>query len=66
MLPAIDRLDEITGIGRDGAQAIIAEIGLDMSRFLIPGHLVSWAKLSPRTIQSGSKTRGGKTGKGNP
>jgi transposase len=66
VLPAIDRLDEITGIGRDGAQAIIAEIGLDMSRFPTPGHLVSWAKLSPRTIQSGSKTRGGKTGKGNP
>jgi transposase len=65
-LPAIDRLDEITGIGRDGAHAIIAEIGLDMSRFPTPGHLVSWAKLSPRTIQSGSKTRGGKTGKGNP
>jgi transposase len=66
VLPAIDRLDEITGIGRDGAHAIIAEIGLDMSRFPTPGHLVSWAKLSPRTIQSGSKTRGGKTGKGNP
>jgi len=66
VLLAIDRLDEITGIGRDGAQAIIAEIGLDMSRFPTPGHLVSWAKLSPRTIQSGSKTRGGKTGKGNP
>lgn len=66
VLPAIDRLDEITGIGRNGAHAIIAEIGLDMSRFPTPGHLVSWAKLSPRTIQPGSKTRGGKTGKGNP
>ncbi len=66
VLPAIDRLDEITGTGRNGAHAIIAEIGLDMSRFPTPGHLVSWAKLSPRTIQSGSKTRGGKTGKGNP
>ena len=29
-------------------------------------HLVSWAKLCPRTIQSGPVTRGGKTGKGNP
>jgi transposase len=66
VLPAIDRLDEITGIGRDGAQAIIAEIGLDMSRFPTPGHLVSWAKLSPRTIQSGTRSRSGKTGKGNP
>jgi hypothetical protein len=37
-----------------------------MSIFPTPGHLVSWAKLSPRTIQSGAKQRGGKTGKGNP
>jgi transposase len=65
-LPAVDRLDEITGIGRDIAQAIIAEVGLDMSRFPTPGHLVSWAKLSPRTIQSGPRNRAGRTGKGNP
>jgi transposase len=37
-----------------------------MGRFATAGHLVSWAKLSPRTIQSGSKQRGGATGKGNP
>jgi transposase len=66
VLPAIDRLDQITGIGRDAAQAIIAEIGLDMSAFPTPGHLVSWAKLSPQTIQSGTKNRAGHTGKGNP
>ena len=66
VLPAAARLDEITGIGPEGAQAIIAEIGLDMSRFPTAGHLVSWAKLSPRTIQSGPRSRGGKTGKGNP
>ena len=65
-LPASARLDEITGIGPEGAQAIIAEIGLDMSRFPTPGHLVSWAKLSPRTIQSGASSRSGRTGKGNP
>ena len=65
-LPAVDRLDQITGIGRSGAQAIIAEVGLDMNRFPTPGHLVSWAKLSPRTIQSGPVTRSGRTGKGNP
>src|SRR6266571_8349251 len=65
-LPAIDRLDEITGIGRRAAQAVIAEIGLDMTRFPTPGHLVSWAKLSPRTIQSGAKSKAGRTGNGNP
>jgi transposase len=65
VLPAIDRLDEVTGIGRDAAQAIIAEIGLHMSAFPTPGHLVSWAKVSPRTVQSGARTRAGRTGKGN-
>ena len=31
-----------------------------MSRFPTAGHLVSWAKLSPRTIQSGARNRSGK------
>jgi transposase len=66
VLPAIDRLDEVTGIGREAAQAIIAEIGLHMSVFPTAGHLVSWAKISPQTIQSGARSRAGRTGKGNP
>ena len=65
-LGAVDRLDEIPGIGPNVAQVILAEIGLDMSRFPTAAHLVSWAKLCPRTIQSGLVIRGGKTGKGNP
>jgi len=66
VLPAVDRLDEVTGIGRDAAQAVIAEIGLRMSVFSTPAHLVSWAKISPQTFQSGARTRAGHTGKGNP
>jgi transposase len=66
VLSTVERLDEIPGIGVHNAQAILAEIGLDMSRFPTPEHLVSWAKLCPRTIQSGPITRAGKTGKGNP
>src|SRR5271165_4053748 len=62
----IERLDEIPGIGQRAAQTIIAEIGLDIARFPTPEHLVSWAKLCPRTIQSGPISRGGKAGKGNP
>ncbi len=62
----LERLDEIPGIGALNAQDILAEIGLGMSPFPTPEHLVSWAKLCPRTIQSGPTSRGGKTGKGNP
>lgn len=63
---AIARLDDIPGISRHSAQVILAEAGLDMSRFPTAAHLASWAKLSPRTIQSGARSRGGRTGKGNP
>ena len=65
-LPTIARLDEVPGIAEHTAQVIIAELGLDMAQFPTAAHLVSWAKLSPRTIRSGAKHRGGKTGKGNP
>jgi transposase len=62
----VERLDEIPGVGPNTAQVILAEIGLDMSVFPTAGHLVSWAKLSPRTLQSGAKNTSGPTGKGNP
>ena len=35
----VERLDAIPGIDRTAAQAIIAEIGVDMSRFPTPAHL---------------------------
>ncbi len=44
---AVARLDEIPGIGPDAAAVIIAEIGIDMSRFPTPAHLASWAKFAP-------------------
>jgi transposase len=66
VLPALARFDEIPGVGAKTAQVIIAEIGLDMTRFPTAAHLVSWARLSPRTVQSGPRHRAGKTGKGNP
>jgi len=63
---ARQRLTGIPGISTESAQLIIAEIGLDMTRFPTPGHLVSWAKPCPRTIQSGTSLRAGGAGKGNP
>ncbi|WP_410617522.1 IS110 family transposase [Amycolatopsis sp. lyj-109] len=63
---AAQRLDEITGIGIRSAQELIAEIGVDMTRFPTPGHLVSWAKFAPIVHQSAAVTRAGSTGKGNP
>ena len=65
-LPVLERLDEVTGIGLAAAQAIVAEVGLDMAQFPTPARLVSWAKLSPRTVQSGARTSSGNTGKGDP
>jgi transposase len=41
---AVSRLDEIPGINLAAACVIIAEIGLDMTRFPTAGHPVSWAK----------------------
>ena len=64
---AADRLDEITGIGRAAAQVIIAEIGVDMTRFPTPGHLASWARYAPGVKESAGKRKGNATsGHGNP
>ena len=63
---AVARLDEIPGIGPTAAAVVLAEIGVDMSRFPTPGHLGSWAKFTPTTKQSAGKRKGnGTTGHGN-
>ena len=64
VLPAVQRLAEIPGLSEDLARSVIAEIGLDMSRFATAGHLVSWAGLCPSARQSGPRTRAGKKGQG--
>jgi transposase len=63
---AIRRLDAIPGIGRVGAEALIAEIGTDMTRFPTAGHLSSWAGMCPGNHESAGKRRSGKTRKGSP
>jgi transposase len=61
---ARDRLDTITGIGKRAAETIIAEIGVDMSRFPTAGHLASWAGMAPGTNITGGKRQSGTTTKG--
>jgi transposase len=62
----VERFDEITGIGITAAQELIAEIGVDATRFPSAAHLVSWAKFAPIDRNSAGKKHGGPTGKGNP
>jgi transposase len=63
---AVERISALPGGGPDTARAVIAEIGRDMSVFGTASRLCSWAKTSPRTVQSGRKTGKATTGKGNP
>jgi transposase len=63
---AVERLDEIPGVGPIAAAVIIAEAGLDMSRFPTAQHLASWAKFAPGVKESAGKKKGkGTTGHGN-
>jgi len=64
---AVHRLDEIPGVGPIAAAVIIAGVGVDMSHFPTPGHLVSWARFAPGVKESAGKHKGrGSTGHGNP
>jgi transposase len=70
-LPAFDqddllaRLDTIPGVGSTIAQVIVAEIGIDMTRFASASHLASWAGLAPGKNQSAGRNYSSKTAPGN-
>ena len=64
VLPAVARLAEIPGVSLSLASAIIAETGLDMTRFPTAAHLVSWAGLCRRQPVR-TPHRPGKQNKGN-
>ena len=44
---AVGLLTTIPGVSELAGQGIVAEIGIDMSRFPTAGHLISWAGLCP-------------------
>src|SRR5262249_46212068 len=45
------------GVSDPVAHVLVAEIGIDMTRFPTAAHLVSWAGLCPRTDESAGKRR---------
>jgi transposase len=61
---AAELIQSVDGIGELAARGILAEIGLDMSRFPTHGHLLSWAGLVPRNDESAGKRRSTKLRKG--
>src|SRR5215471_4801892 len=62
---AIALLDTIPGVDQRGAEVIVAEIGIDMSRFETAPRLAAWAGVAPGNDESAGKQRSGKTRKGN-
>lgn len=54
---AAKRLSTMPGLSTVSAHVVVAEIGIDMSRFTTPGHLLSWACMCPRNDESAGKRR---------
>jgi transposase len=61
----IRRLDAIPGIGRRGAEDILAEVGFTLVQFLTARHLASWARICPGSHESAGKRKQVGTGHAN-
>jgi transposase len=62
----VERLTTMPGISITAARVLMAEIGMDMTRFPTAAHLVSWAGLCPRADQSAGKRRSSRIRHGSP
>lgn len=60
----VELLDTIPGVDKRVAEALVAEIGVDMAQFGSPERLASWAGMCPGNHESAGKQRSGKTRKG--
>jgi len=58
---AVELLCTIPGVQQRTAEVIVAEIGVEMSRFPSERHLASWAGQCPGNDRSAGKRRSGKT-----
>ena len=63
---AAQRLTTIPGVSAVAAAVLVAEIGIDMTRFPSAGHLRSWAGLCPINDESAGKRRSTRLRKGAP
>ena len=63
--PQLERLMTIPGVGPRTAQVVVAEVGVDMSRFPSDDHLASWAAMCPGNRMSAGKRHSGRTKHGN-
>jgi transposase len=54
---AVDRLDEIPGVGQLAARLLLAELGLDTGQVPTAGQLVSWAKFAPASASRPANPR---------
>jgi transposase len=63
---AVALLDTIPGVGRRTAEVLVAEIGVDMTRFPTAAHLAAWAGVAPGNNESAGKRRHAQTRKGSP
>jgi transposase len=61
----VAHLQSIPGVDRDAAETIVAEVGVDMTRFPSAGHLASWVGICPGNYESAGKRQRGTTRKGN-
>ena len=59
------RLMTIPGIGERAATSLIAEIGVDMTKFQTAAHLASWSGLKPRNDESNKKIKSRRITHGN-
>jgi transposase len=61
---ALTLVQTMPGVAVRASQAILAEIGMDMTPFPTAGHLASWARLCPGTHESAGKRQPASIGKG--